>query len=203
MAKTINHLFKQGANVIYDAITGVHVSGHARQEELKLMLSLVRPRFFVPVHGEYRHLVQHARLAQELGYPAGMCLLPKSVMCWNLRKQEGLQVEFTPPVFVDGLGVGDVGNIVLRDQSNFPRWNLNCGGHDRQNQRTGFIRTGHCFPWFCYVREAKPLLDVARQRVKETLEKCLQEKSSTGGLSKDNCGRCLVSTFTSGPNGGL
>ena len=116
--RTINNLFRQGAEVFYQAISNVHVSGHAAQEELKLMLSLARPQFFMPVHGEYRQLVLHAKLANSLGIPADHIVVG----------EDGDIVEVSPDgikvgdhfasgnVFVDGLGVGDVGQIVLRDR---------------------------------------------------------------------------------------
>lgn len=109
---------KLGANVIYGKSEGVHVSGHASQEELKLMHNLVRPKYFIPVHGEYRHLVTHARLAQSLGMPKENIFIGEN----------GQIIEFTAEgagfggkvtagrVLIDGLGVGDVGNIVLRDR---------------------------------------------------------------------------------------
>ncbi|MEO7020468.1 MAG: ribonuclease J [Ktedonobacteraceae bacterium] len=116
--RTINNLFRQGAEVFYQAIANVHVSGHAAQEEQKLMLSLLRPKFFLPIHGEYRQLVLHAKLAFSLGIPAGNIIVA----------EDGDIVELTPEtiktvghtacgnVFVDGLGVGDIGQIVLRDR---------------------------------------------------------------------------------------
>ena len=116
--RTINSLFRQGADVHYQGISNVHVSGHAAQEELKLMLSLVRPKFFVPVHGEYRQLILHAKLAASLGIPEQNIVVA----------EDGDVIELTPNaiklvghtasgnVFVDGLSVGDVGQIVLRDR---------------------------------------------------------------------------------------
>ncbi len=116
--RTINSLFRQGADVLYQGISNVHVSGHGAQEELKLMLSLVRPKFFVPVHGEYRQLVLHAKLAASLGIPEENIVVA----------EDGDVIEVTPDaikltghtasgnVFVDGLSVGDVGQIVLRDR---------------------------------------------------------------------------------------
>lgn len=118
VARVINHLFKQGAHVIYETLTGVHVSGHARQEELKLMLNLVRPEFFLPVHGEYRHLVQHARLAQEVGVPSENIFIAEIGDVLEVAPGSAAITGKVPAgrVFVDGLGVGDVGNIVLRDR---------------------------------------------------------------------------------------
>ena len=116
--RTLNNLFRAGADVFYHKRAKVHVSGHASREEHKLMLNLVRPRFFVPIHGEYRHLVHHARMAEEVGIP------PENIFV----VESGQVLEFGPDwgrvngqvteghVLVDGLGVGDVGNVVLRDR---------------------------------------------------------------------------------------
>lgn len=116
--RTINKLIQKGANVIYDPIEEVHVSGHGSQEEMKLMLNMVKPKFFVPVHGELRHLQHHAKIAQELGIPAENCAVVEN----------GTPIDFTPNsmtigerypggyVFVDGHGVGDIGPAVMRDR---------------------------------------------------------------------------------------
>ena len=119
VARTIDNLFKAGANVVYHAIRHAHVSGHASQEELKLMLNLTRPRYFMPIHGEFRMQVQHGRLAMETG------VLPENVFII----ENGMPIEFTADgaarrgvpvtagyVFVDGLSVGEVGDVVLRDR---------------------------------------------------------------------------------------
>jgi ribonuclease J len=116
--RTVDNLFRAGAQVYYHDRDRVHVSGHASREEHKLLLNLTRPRFFVPIHGEYRHLVLHARMAEELGIPRDNIFIVDS----------GQVLEFGPDygrvngrvseghVLVDGLGVGDVGNVVLRDR---------------------------------------------------------------------------------------
>lgn len=116
----MNHLYRRGADVIYEKVSEVHVSGHASQEELKIMLNMVRPKYFIPVHGEYRHLVLHARLAARLGIPEENIIIA----------EDGDVVEFAPEggfvragkvdygrVFVDGKGVGDVGEMVLKDRN--------------------------------------------------------------------------------------
>jgi ribonuclease J len=123
--RTIDNLFRLGANVVWGQgvagqgpSTTVHVSGHASQEDLKLVLSLVKPRYFVPVHGEYRHLILHARLAQSLGVPSEHIMVIEDGDVLELSEQ-GAQVcdrVSAGYVFVDGLGVGDVGQVVLRDR---------------------------------------------------------------------------------------
>jgi len=114
----MNHLYRRGAEVIHEKVSEVHVSGHASQEELKLLHNLVRPRFFVPVHGEYRHLVKHSQLAQRVGLPRERCLLAVNGDVILFDQGEGCLVDHvdTGRVFVDGKGVGDVGNVVLKDR---------------------------------------------------------------------------------------
>ena len=114
----MNHLYRRGAEVIHEKVSEVHVSGHASQEELKLLHNLVRPRFFVPVHGEYRHLVTHAQLAQKVGTPEERCILAVNGDVILFSGDEAAIVEQVNSgrVFVDGKGVGDVGNVVLKDR---------------------------------------------------------------------------------------
>ena len=114
----MNHLYRRGAEVIHEKVSEVHVSGHASQEELKLLHNLVKPRFFVPVHGEYRHLVKHSQLAQKVGTPEERCILAVNGDVILFSNDEACIVDHvnTGRVFVDGKGVGDVGNVVLKDR---------------------------------------------------------------------------------------
>lgn len=114
----INHLYRRGAEVYHEKVSEVHVSGHASQEELKLMMNLVRPRFFVPVHGEYRHLVKHAKLAQKVGIPWENCILAVNgdVIAFSDGNGGIAGSVETGRVFVDGKGIGDVGEVVLKDR---------------------------------------------------------------------------------------
>lgn len=114
----MNHLYRRGAEVIHEKVSEVHVSGHASQEELKLLHNLVRPRFFVPVHGEYRHLVKHSQLAQKVGLSKERCILAVNGDVILFCGGEAAIVDHvdTGRVFVDGKGVGDVGNVVLKDR---------------------------------------------------------------------------------------
>ncbi len=118
VSRVINQLFRKGANVIYNSLAEIHVSGHACQEELKLMYNLVKPKFFMPVHGEYRHLKQHANLSQTMGLPKENTFV---MDIGNVLELDSQTAKITGNVtsghiLVDGLGVGDVGNIVLRDR---------------------------------------------------------------------------------------
>ena len=118
ITSVINRLYRLGADVVYEKVSDIHTSGHARREELKLMLSLVKPRYFVPIHGEYRHLVKHAQIASEMGMADERILIAEDgdVICF-----ENLQMQLEKPVpfgriLVDGKGVGDIGETVLRDR---------------------------------------------------------------------------------------
>ncbi|MBI5234609.1 MAG: ribonuclease J [Deltaproteobacteria bacterium] len=118
ISNMMNHLFRRGADVIYEKVSEVHVSGHASQEELKIMLNIVRPRYFIPVHGEYRHLVLHGRLARKIGIPEKDIIIAEDGDVVSFSDAGALitgRVE-SGKVFVDGKGVGDVRDIVLKDR---------------------------------------------------------------------------------------
>jgi ribonuclease J len=118
VSNLVNHFYRRGAEVITERVVPCHVSGHASQEELKLMLALTRPRYFVPVHGEYRHLFQHCRLAQDMGMKAADCFLLEDGQVLELSPKGARRADSVAAgrVFVDGKGVGDVGDVVLRDR---------------------------------------------------------------------------------------
>ncbi|MBI2875200.1 MAG: ribonuclease J [Firmicutes bacterium] len=172
VARTIDHLIKQGAEVIYEAVSGVHVSGHASQEELKLMLNLVRPRFFVPVHGYQRHLKRHAELARELGIPSENIFILENGSILDMGRDWAETVGRVPAgrVLVDGLGVGDVGNIVLRDRRLLAQDGI-LVVVITINKQTGQLVAGPDIVsrGFIYVREAETLLEEARGLVREAL----------------------------------
>jgi ribonuclease J len=118
ISNLINHLYRRGAEVHYEKVSEIHVSGHASQEELKTMIQLTRPRYFVPIHGEYRQLVRHRRLAQDVGIPTENCYIIEDgdvleLTANSAQKTKPIQVG---RVFVDGKGVGDVGDVVIRDR---------------------------------------------------------------------------------------
>jgi len=120
IAKIINDLYRRGADVIYEKISEIHVSGHAFQEELKLMINLTKPKHFLPIHGEYRHLVLHTRLAEQVGVPKENILLAENGQIIEFN-ENGCQVRdnvFTGRVLIDGKGVGDVGRSVLKERRN-------------------------------------------------------------------------------------
>ncbi|NTV33679.1 MAG: ribonuclease J [Deltaproteobacteria bacterium] len=114
----INNLYRMGAEVVYERVSDIHSSGHAYQEELKLMLHLVKPKYFIPVHGEYRHLVKHAQLAGQTGIPSDRLILVEDGMpvCFDRGEATVAERVQTGRVLVDGKGVGDIGDVVLRDR---------------------------------------------------------------------------------------
>lgn len=166
--RTINNLFRQGAEVYYQAIANVHVSGHAAQEEQKLMLSLLRPKFFLPVHGEYRQLVLHAKLAYSLGISERNILVAEDGDVVELTEDEFKVVEHTAcgNVFVDGLGVGDIGQIVLRDRQVLAQDGILMVVLT-VDKETGQPLAGPDIVsrGFVYMRDSEELLGSARERV--------------------------------------
>jgi ribonuclease J len=118
IARIINNLYKRGADVIYEKISDIHVSGHAFKEELKMMIQLTRPRYFIPIHGEYRHLIHHARLAESTGIPGKNVLLAENGCIIGFNTKQGRIIEKieTDRIMVDGKGVGDVGKSILRER---------------------------------------------------------------------------------------
>ena len=172
--RTLNNLFRLGAQVYYQNLLPVHVSGHASQEEQKLMISLTRPRFFVPIEGEYRHLVIHAELARQMGIPRENIFVVESGQVLEFDERSGRVAETLDGgyVFVDGLGVGDVGSVVLRD-----RHLLSQDGFFiavvAVDKSTGKLVEGPDIisRGFVYLRDSEELLEEARQQVIKALEK--------------------------------
>jgi ribonuclease J len=169
VSRVINELFKKGADVIFE---DTHVSGHACQEELKLLHSLVKAKFFIPVHGEYRHLKKHAELAEELGMPSDNITILANGDVYEIDENGGKIMSKIPLnlIFVDGLGVGDVGNIVLRDRHKLSQDGLMVVVVTL-DKRTGKIISGPDIlsRGFVYVRESSDLMVEAKGVVSEAL----------------------------------
>ena len=168
----INHLYRRGAEVYHEKVSEVHVSGHASQEELKLMMNLVSPRYFIPVHGEYRHLVKHKQLAQRVGIPAERCLLAVNGDVITFSEGEGTiagNVD-TGRVFIDGKGVGDVGAVVLKDRKHLSEDGM-VVVIIAINQHSGEIIYGPDIVsrGFVFEDESQQYLDEARKVVLDTL----------------------------------
>ncbi|OHW63003.1 ribonuclease J 1 [Andreesenia angusta] len=175
ISKVINQLFKRGAEVIYEALADVHVSGHACQEELKLMHSLLKPKFFIPVHGEYRHLKQHVELAQSMGMNRENILLMENGDVAEFSKDRAKIVGTVPTghVMVDGLGVGDVGNIVLRDRKHLSEDGLIVVVVTISRENGSIVAGPDIVSrGFVYVRESEDLMGEARNVVKRALMEC-------------------------------
>jgi ribonuclease J len=171
--RTINRLFRRGANVIYDAIAPVHVSGHASQEEMKLLINLVKPKYFIPIHGELRHLKQHALLARDVGIPYENIACVENGTVIEFRKGKMHLGGRVPGgyVFVDGSGVGDIGPSVVREREMLARdgfvlINLNMDQKTyRLNEEPEIITRG-----FVYTRDARDLIDNMQKLIKQTAQ---------------------------------
>ena len=175
ISRVINQLTEKGANVIYEALADVHVSGHACQEELKLIHTLLKPKFFIPVHGEYRHLKRHAQLAQELGMPKENIFIAKNGSVIEFTKDSGNFAQSVPSgnILVDGLGIGDVGNIVLRDRKHLSEDGLIVVVVTISKQDGTVIAGPDIISrGFVYVRESEDLMEEARNVVKGVLAEC-------------------------------
>ncbi len=179
ISSVINELFKKGAEVIYKSLENVHVSGHACQEELKLLISLVKPKFFIPVHGEYRHLMLHAALAERAGIPRKNIALADIGQVIELGPHSIRQNNTVPSgvVLIDGLGVGDVGNIVLRDRKHLAQDGIIVVTVTIA-KKTGEILSGPdvLSRGFVYVRESEDLMEEAKNVAMLALEKCQKKK---------------------------
>lgn len=179
VTKVVNELMKQGAEVIYESMYEVHVSGHACQEELKMMISLTKPKFFVPIHGEYKHMKKHVQLAMGMGIPEENAFIAD---LGDVLETDGVDMKLvgTVPsgkVMVDGFGVGDVGSVVLRDRKHLAEDGVMIIVAT-MNRETGKVVAGPDIVsrGFVYVRESEELLDEAKQLMTRVMED-LQERS--------------------------
>jgi ribonuclease J len=171
--RTIDNLFRQGAHVVYEKLAQVHVHGHGSQEELKLLLSLVRPKFFVPIHGEYRHLSLHARLAKNLGMPEDNIFVMENGNILELDREKGKIVGRLPAgnVYVDGLVMGDLASVILRDRKLLSRDGIVVViiAIDKENGkiigRPDIVSRG-----FVDMKEGEAILEQGRDLVKATLD---------------------------------
>lgn len=171
--RTINRLFQRGANVIYDPIAPVHVSGHARQEEMRLLLNLVRPRYFLPVHGELRHLKEHAKLAASAGVEQENIFVVENGNVLEIGKKHMRVGERVPGgyVFVDGSGVGDIGRAVMRDREILARDGFMIVVVNVDSKSGQIIGEPEILSrGFIYLRDADDLLQHVRQTVYQVME---------------------------------
>ncbi|MDR3597531.1 ribonuclease J [Clostridium sp.] len=177
VSNVINDLIKKGANVIYKTIEDIHVSGHACEQELRLIQALLKPKFFIPVHGEYRHLVTHANIAQSMGIDKSNTFILENGDVLELFKDKGNVAGKVPfgRVLVDGMGVGDIGNMVLRDRKNLAENGIITVvvAIDIKNKiiisGPDIVSRG-----FVYVRNSEELIDEVRNIVTNVVESCLE-----------------------------
>ena len=175
ISKVIDDLMQIGAEVVYSALADVHVSGHACQEEQKLILALAKPKYFIPVHGEYRQLMAHAETAHDMGIPRDQIVLMSNGRVIEMDEEE-VKLAGTVPsgrVLVDGLGVGDVGNIVLRDRQHLSQDGLIVIVLT-MDSNTGEVVAGPdvISRGFVYVRESENLMDDVKSVVRHEISKC-------------------------------
>ena len=189
ISKVINELFRKGAEVIYDDIEEVHVSGHAYQEEIKLIHTLVKPKYFMPVHGEYRHLKRHAELAQSLGVDKKNTFVIETGQVLQVSEKGAAVVGRvrTGSVLVDGIGVGDVGNIVLRDRKSLAQDGMFTIVVAIEKESYSIIAGPDVITrGFVYAKESEDLISEAKEIAKRELESCLDKRILEWSLLKTN-----------------
>jgi ribonuclease J len=198
IARTIDHLFKLGANVIYESFQGLHVSGHASQEELKLMLNMVRPQYFIPVHGEYRMLIKHAQLAEQLGISRENIFVADngSIIEFSRHGASIAGKVNAGKVLIDGLGVGDVGNIVLRDRKQLSQDGILIVVMTI-SRSTGAMVAGPdvVTRGFVYVRESEIMLDEAKDKVRQTMARLRENRVTEWSVLKNQVREALSKHF--------
>ena len=195
VGRVVNELMKAGASVVYEAMYDVHVSGHACQDELKLMISLTRPKFFIPIHGEYKHMFKHTELAVQLGIPEENIFIADN---GAVLETDGDEMKVTGQVtagrvLIDGLGVGDVGSVVLRDRKHLAEDGLIIVVA-AVDKAAGKVVSGPDIVsrGFVYVRESEELMEESRNLMRSAMEKTLtpnvREWNTVKGVMKDTLG---------------
>lgn len=206
VGRVVNELMKAGANVIYEAMYDVHVSGHACQDELKMMISLTRPKFFIPIHGEYKHMFKHKELALQLNIPEENIFIADN---GAVLETDGVDMKMAGQVtagrvLIDGLGVGDVGSVVLRDRKHLAQDGLIIVVA-AINKASGKIMSGPDIVsrGFVYVRESEELMEESRALMLSVMEKNLtpniREWGTLKNLMKDALGSFIFSKTRRSP----
>jgi ribonuclease J len=192
--RTLNNLFRLGADVIYQHLMPVHVSGHASQEEQKMMLELIRPQYFIPIQGEYRMLVLHGRLAQAVGIPLENIFVIENGQVIEFDDTGAFLAEHIPAshVLIDGLGIGDVGSVVLRDRHLLSRDGFVVVVM-AIDEKTGELVDGPDIisRGFVYVRDSEDLIEEAKERVIELLESSKVHRDTAATVIRDNLSQFL------------
>ncbi|MCB0153243.1 MAG: ribonuclease J [Anaerolineae bacterium] len=192
--RTLNNLFRLGADVIYQSLMPVHVSGHAAQEEQKLMLQLVRPKYFIPIQGEYRMLVLHGRLGEQVGIPKENIFIVENGQVVEFDEAEAFLAETVPngQILVDGLGIGDVGSVVLRDRHLLAKdgFFIVVVALDEKNgdlvDGPDIVSRG-----FVYVRDSEELIEEARERVIQLLQRDTVHTDTAATVIRDSLSQFL------------
>ncbi len=192
--RTLNNLFRLGADVIYQSLMPVHVSGHASQEEQKLMIELIRPQYFIPIQGEYRMLVLHAQLAESVGIAGDNIFVVENGQVIEFDEEDAYLAETIPSgqIMVDGLGIGDVGKVVLRDRHLLSRDGFVVVVM-AIDERTGRLVDGPeiISRGFVYVRDSEDLLEEAKDRVIDLLESGKMHRDTAATIIRDNLSQFL------------
>ncbi len=204
VTNVINELFKFGAEVIYKSLVDVHVSGHACQEELKMILALTKPKHFIPVHGEHRHLMLHAKLAEDMGIKSTFILENGSVLEFDGEKAKVKENVPAGKILVDGLGVGDVGNVVLRDRKLLAQDGLIIATIAISRETGEVLRTPEIISrGFVYVKESEELMDNIKRAAREAVEKGVHginyDRSYLRNSVKSNISRYIFETTRRSP----
>ena len=198
VGRIINELSKNGVSVLHDAVVAVHVSGHACQEELKLMMALTKPKYFMPVHGEYRHLAAHRELALDMGIEDRNIFISDIGKVLEIDSKKA-QFSGTVPsgkILVDGYGVGDVGNIVLRDRRHLAQDGLIVVVASVDTEAKLLISGPDVVSrGFVYVRESEELMDEVKAIATEAIEGCLVRGGAVDRINLKNCVRDDLSKF--------
>ncbi len=177
VGRVVDELMKLGAEVVYERMYEIHVSGHANQEELKMMLGLIKPKYFVPVHGEQKHLQKHKELAEKMGIPSENIIITDIGRTIELSEDE-MKISGTVPaghVFVDGIGVGDVGNVVMRDRKRLAEDGI-ITIVVAMDSASGEVVSGPDIitRGFVYVRESEDLIMDSQEAAMWAIENCLE-----------------------------
>lgn len=198
VGKVVDELLKRGAEVVYEKMYDVHVSGHACQEELKLIMSLAKPKFFIPVHGEQKHLRSHAQLAESMGIASGNIFIADNGRQVQLSKRKMTVVEDVPAgkIFVDGYGVGDVGNAVIKERKRLAEDGLMIISAVIEKE-TGMLVSGPeiVSRGFVYVRDSEQLIAEAKLVAQIVIDECIYdgriEWSTIRNRMRDDISRLL------------
>ena len=193
VSNVINELYHKGAEVIHQSLMEVHVSGHACREELKIIMGLTKPKYFIPVHGEHRHLLKHSEIALSMGIPDEKIFRLENGQVLELDKEEGKVTGSVPAgkVLVDGYGVGDVGNIVLRDRKHLSQYGIIIASITLTPKKKLVAGPDIISRGFVYVRENEDLITALKQVATDSINDTLRSKNNDWTAIKTNLKNAL------------